>query len=191
MNAELFNDQLWWYVARSGGIIALALAAASVLWGLLLSTRYLEAAARPKWLLDLHRFLGGLTVIFTLIHMAALMLDSFVSFSIADVLVPFASSWQPGAVAWGVVAFWLLIAVQGSSMLMNRMPRKVWKWIHMSSYALLWAGAVHGIVAGTDASNPVFLAFVGGGTGLITFLAAFRVLNPRGRKGRGQPAVAS
>jgi hypothetical protein len=151
MNAERFNDQLWWYVARSGGLVALALSAASVLWGLLLSTRYLKSAARPKWLLDLHRFLGALTVVFTLVHVAGLMLDSFVSFSIVEVHVPFAANW---------------------------------KLVHLSSYALLWTGAVPAITAGTEPSNSVFLAIVGGGTGLITFLAAWRVLTAKPRRGR-------
>ena len=101
MNNRLFAEQVWWYVARSGGLVALALSGASVLWGLLLSTRYLERVVRPKWLLDLHKLLGAFTVIFTVIHVAALMLDSYVAFGLVDVLVPFASSSRPGAVAWG------------------------------------------------------------------------------------------
>lgn len=176
MNNQFFAEHLWWYVARSGGLVALALSGASVLWGLLLSTRYLERAVRPKWLLDLHKFLGALTVIFTLIHVVALMLDSYVGFGLVDVLVPFASSWRPGAVAWGVVTFWLMVAVQGSSLVMKKLPKRWWRIIHMSSYGLLWTGVMHGIAAGTDSSNPLFLIAVGAGTGLITFLTGFRIL---------------
>ena len=56
---------------------------------------------KPKapWLLDLHRHLGGLTVLFTGLHMAALVADSYAQFGLADLLVPFASEWRPGAVA--------------------------------------------------------------------------------------------
>ena len=39
------NQHLWWYVARSGGIVAWALVAASVLWGLALSTKALGKPA--------------------------------------------------------------------------------------------------------------------------------------------------
>ena len=56
------TEQFWWYVARSSGIVALVLAAASVIWGLLLSTKVLERRPGPRWLLDLHRWLGGCTV---------------------------------------------------------------------------------------------------------------------------------
>ena len=59
------NEKLWWYVARSTGIVAWALVAAAVVWGLLLTTRLVGGRSAPRWLLDLHRFLGGLAVIFT------------------------------------------------------------------------------------------------------------------------------
>ena len=48
------TEQFWWYVARSCGIVALVLAGASVIWGLLLSTKLLEGRPGPRWLLDLH-----------------------------------------------------------------------------------------------------------------------------------------
>ena len=35
------SEQFWWAVARSGGILAWVLLAASVLWGLALSTKVL------------------------------------------------------------------------------------------------------------------------------------------------------
>ena len=40
--------------------------------------------------------------IFVGVHVGSIMLDSYTSFGPADVLVPFASSWHPLAVAWGV-----------------------------------------------------------------------------------------
>ena len=64
----------------------------------------------PAWVLDLHRFLGGLATVFVCVHVAAVVFDSYVAFGLADVLVPLASSWHPVAVAWGVVALYLLLA---------------------------------------------------------------------------------
>ncbi len=178
---ELFAEQIWWYIARAGGIVALGLTGVSVLWGLLLTTRFLGSTPRPKWLLDLHKFLGGLSILFTLIHVVALIADSFVSFGIVDVLIPFASSWKPSAVAWGVLSFWLLVAVQGSSLMMRKLPRSWWRGVHMGSYVALWAGTMHGITAGTDASSLPILLGVGGLTGLITFLTGWRILVPKSR----------
>ncbi|HEY0396749.1 MAG TPA: ferredoxin-NADPH reductase, partial [Acidimicrobiia bacterium] len=59
------SGQFPWYVARSAGLVAWALLAASVLWGLALSTKILSPKVRPNWILDLHRWLGGLALVFT------------------------------------------------------------------------------------------------------------------------------
>ena len=48
------SEQLWWYVARSGGIVALVLAFASVLWGLLLSSGFLDRNPTKRWLRQIH-----------------------------------------------------------------------------------------------------------------------------------------
>ena len=172
--SQLFGEQVWWYIARSGGIVALILSGASVLWGLLLSSRYLQGGPKPAGLLNLHKFLGGLTVVFSLIHMAGLYFDSFVEFGVAELLIPFRSGWKPVEVAWGVIAFWLLLAVQGTSMVMRRLPRQLWKWIHMASYVLLPLGIVHGITAGTDAGSSWYQLISGGLIGLLAFLTAWR-----------------
>src|SRR2546426_114733 len=89
------SAQLPWYVARASGIVAWALLAGSVLWGLSMTTRTFQRRVRRPWLLDLHRFLGGLAVIFTLVHVAAIVGDTYVHFGLAEVLVPLASKWHP------------------------------------------------------------------------------------------------
>lgn len=179
MNNLVSNEQLWWYVARSGGITALVLTGLSVIWGLALSTKVMQGTPKPKWLLSLHRWLGGLSVTFSAVHIAALVADSYVSFGLTDILVPYASDWKPGAVAWGIVSMYLLVAVQASSMLMKRLPRRFWKGIHMSSWLLFWSGVIHGATAGTDATNPIYVLLVGTITILITWLTGVRILASR------------
>jgi hypothetical protein len=94
-------SSLWWYVARSTGIVAWALGIASVLWGTALATKVLGRRPRPVGLLDLHRFLGGATVLFVVLHVLSILADSYVHFGLVDVLVPFAADWQPAAAfAW-------------------------------------------------------------------------------------------
>lgn len=149
------STQTWWYVARASGLVAWALASVSVISGLLMRTRLARPYARPAWMLDLHRFLGGLTVVFTGLHLVGLVADSYVSFGPAEILVPFASSWKPGAVALGVVGLYLLVAIEATSLLMRRLPRRVWHGVHLTSYVLFWVATFHLLLAGTDAGNPV------------------------------------
>jgi hypothetical protein len=174
------TNQLPWYVARAGGLVAWATCTASIVWGLLLSTRLVRRRGVPAWLLDLHRFLGVLTLVFTGVHLAGLWFDSYVYFGPKQLFVPMASTWRPGAVAWGIVALYLLLAIQISSWLMRKLPRRVWHTIHLSSFALFVGATVHAVTAGADARNLVvdWVAIVGGA--LVTFLVLVRVLSPRG-----------
>jgi predicted ferric reductase len=150
------------------------------LWGLVLSTRVTQGTPPPAWLLSVHRRLGGLALSFTGIHIGALMLDDYVDFGLTDVLVPLASEWRPGPVAWGVVATYLLIAVEVSSLLMKRIPRRWWKAIHASSWLLLWTGLVHGATAGTDAGHPAYVGAMSTLAMLVVFLTCYRIIAGRG-----------
>jgi predicted ferric reductase len=144
------NPQFWWYVARASGIVAWLFLSASVIWGVILSTRAFPERRRPAWLLDLHRWLGGLTVSFVAVHLAALVADNYTHFDLGDLAIPFASDWKPGAVALGVVAAWLLAAVELTSLAIKRLPRHVWRSIHLTSYAVFWLTSIHAALAGTD-----------------------------------------
>ena len=169
---------LWWYVARSAGIVAWFLAAASVMWGLLLSTKVLGRSARPNWLLDLHRFLGGLTVVFVAVHLLGLVMDPFVEFGAREILIPFTSSWNPLAVSWGIVAMYLLAAVELTSLLRKRIPKRWWRGIHMSSYAIYAFGTVHLLTAGTDRHSSILIGSVVVTTIVVGALTLHRVFLP-------------
>jgi predicted ferric reductase len=181
------SSQLWWYAARAGGLVAWALSALAVMWGLALSTRALGRRPRAPWLLDLHRFLGGLTVVFVGVHVLALWADSYVQFSLTELLVPFASAWKPWPVAWGVVAFYLLLAVELTSLLMKRLPKKLWKGVHFSSYAMYAFATVHLLTAGSDSRSPVLRWSVIATIGAVVFFTVYRVIGP-GRRGSITPA---
>ena len=119
-------DQLWWFIARASGMVTLGASGGAVIWGLLLSTRLIRRRSLPKWLLDLHRFLGALTLAFLALHLTALVADSFVHFGVADLAVPFHSAWRRTAVAWGVIGAYLLVAVELTSLVRNRLSRRWW-----------------------------------------------------------------
>jgi hypothetical protein len=149
----LADVNLAWYTARAAGLISWFLLAASITWGVLLHTRIFGRRPRPKWLLDLHRFLGGLAVVFVGVHLMGLFADSFVPFGLSQLLIPFTASYRPGAVAWGIAAFYLLIAIEVTSLVMKWLPKRLWHGVHLGSYALFAMATVHLFTAGTDAGN--------------------------------------
>ena len=178
------NDKMAWYISRSSGWVAFVLLACTVLWGILGITRLIERRGLPRWLLDLHRHLAFLTMLFTVIHLGGLVGDNFMQIGWREIMIPFALEYRSGAVAWGVVAMYLLVAIQVSSWLRNRIPRRWWRGIHFLSYPVLWMVAMHGLRAGSDADVTAVRYGVIGLIGLVAFLTLVRVftVGPRRRR---------
>ena len=170
------NEKLWWYVARSGGLAAWWLLAVAVLWGLMLSTRVAAGKVAPAWLLDLHRFLGGLALTFTTVHVVALVADSWADFGPTEVLVPLASRWRPVPVALGVVGIYLLVAVELTSLVRSRLPKRLWRAVHSTSFALFLVTTGPALTAGSDAANAAVRLSAVAMLGAFTFLVVYRAV---------------
>jgi methionine sulfoxide reductase heme-binding subunit len=166
--------QITWYAVRASGLVAWALAAASVVWGLALSTRATGRRPRPPWLYDLHRFLGAAALVFTGVHVGSILLDTYVHFSLANVLVPFTGTWHPGAVAWGIVSLYLMAAVELTSLARRWMSTRVWRRIHFASFVLFVTSTIHAFTAGTDRHSEAFVIVVLLVCGLVAALTAVR-----------------
>jgi ferredoxin-NADP reductase len=172
---SLNDPHLWWYLTRASAMLAWALLTLSVVWGILLSTRILRRIDNPGWLQDLHRYLGGLSVVMVLLHMVTLMLDGWLQFSPVEVLVPFATDFRPLAVALGIIAFYLLVAVQGTSMIMHRLPRRFWKGLHYASYATVLLVSFHAGLAGTDVGSIGYMILAYSLIGLTALATVVRI----------------
>jgi predicted ferric reductase len=140
--------------------MAWSLLAGSVIWGLLMTSKVVRRIARTAWLLDLHRWLAGLALVFTAIHVVAILSDTYVHFGLASVLIPFASHWHPVMVAYGIASLYLLAAIEVTSLLRRRINRTLWRRVHFLSFPLFVASTVHGLSAGTDSHEPMVVISV-------------------------------
>ncbi|MGE5690291.1 MAG: ferric reductase-like transmembrane domain-containing protein, partial [Pseudomonadota bacterium] len=138
-----------WYVARAGGMLGFALLTVSVLLGLALSGR----ARLTRWprfaLEDVHRFAGILAGVFVVVHGGALLVDGYLPFSLADVLVPGIAPYRPFWTAIGVVAAELLAALALTNALRGAMPYATWRRLHVLSFAVWGLALLHGVGGGT------------------------------------------
>jgi DMSO/TMAO reductase YedYZ heme-binding membrane subunit len=184
------SPRFWWYAARSSGIVAWALAAAAVVLGLLLSTRSARGRVKPAWVLDLHRHLGGLTLVAVGVHLSALAADRFVPFGWADLFVPGASGWRTTPVAWGIVAFWMLLLVEVTSLVRKQLPNRLWARIHLLSFGAYVLATLHYLQAGTERTNPVLLVLVEVVSATVLGLTILRILVPRRATPRRRAAPA-
>lgn len=183
------TGQLAWYVARSAGIVGWGLAAASVVWGLGISLRVARRRPWPAWLLDLHRFLGGAAVIFVAIHIIGVVADSYTTIGPAEVLVPFTGSWHPVALGWGVIAFYLLLAVELTSLARRNIPARLWRRVHYGGFVVFASSTVHALTAGSDTgtSSTLFVVMVAVTT-LVAAMTALRVARSLARDPAGPPS---
>jgi len=130
--------------------------------------------------------------VFVAIHVGAIYLDSFVHFTPRQLVVPFASTWRPHAVAWGIFATYLLLAIQVTSWAMRRMPRKLWHRVHMLSFPMLLLATVHGFLAGTDRSNRAVQWIVLAMGLVVVFLVSVRLLSlSRGTRAGSEAATVT
>ena len=185
------STKLWWYVARSTGLVAWALTTASVLWGLALSTRALGPRPPAPWLLDLHRFLGGLACAFVGLHIVGLVADTYTYWAWKEILVPLATKWKPGPTAWGIVSMYVLIAVEATSLAMRRLPRKLWRGVHFLSFPLFVTASMHLLQAGTDRANYVLRWLVLLSVVAVLFFTLYRIMMAYfGRRPRARDRAA-
>lgn len=151
-----------WYVARAGGLVSYVLLATTVMWGTALAARAFRARPGLPWLSAMHEWLGVLALTFLGVHIGALLLDTYIHFTPVDVLVPFAATWRPGAVAWGVIGMYLMVAVHLSARFRGKLPKRyrpLWKKVHLGSYPLFGVATIHLLTAGTDTGT--FAALLG------------------------------
>ena len=143
--------------------------------GLLLSSKG-TMKPRPNWQLDLHRYQGALSLSMLVLHLASLVADSYARFGIREILLPSASAWKPRAVAWGVIAMYLLAAVEITSLLRKRIPQRVWRAVHLSSLLAYLLSTAHFWQAGTDHKRAAALLLTVAMTGMNLGLLSFRLL---------------
>lgn len=178
------NEHSMWYLSRASGMIAWIVLGITCLWGILLITRMLKPADRPAWLLDLHRYLGVLSIVTTGAHMATLVGDNWEHYGWSELFIPFTKLEysNSAAIAWGVFAFYLMVIIQLSSWVMKWLPRKLWHGIHLLSYVLFVMVTIHGFMAGSDSTNIVFFTVAVGAIAILLFALIARILQGRAKK---------
>jgi sulfoxide reductase heme-binding subunit YedZ len=187
------NVHIWWYLSRASGIVAWLTLTLSVLWGIILSTDLFPRRRRPAWLLDLHRWLGAMTLCFVAIHLGTLVADSYTHFAARELLIPFASAWRPTAVALGVFAVYLLVAVELTALAMKRLSKRWWRDVHIASYGVFWLTSIHAALSGTDSGQQLYTITALVAMAAIVFAVCYRILSrdlPKRRAKRAPPRPA-
>jgi len=173
-------DPTLWYVTRAAGVSAYVLLAIVVDLGILLSLgRQLET--HVSWVLDeLHQFLSLLMAALVALHLGALLVDPFITFSLANLLLPLDEPYQPLGITFGVIGLYALLVLLASSWLRRFLPRRFWRGLHYLSFVAFVLVTMHGVLAGSDASLGWMRSVYFAASASTLFLTVMRlVLIPR------------
>lgn len=166
-----------WYLARASGFVAYMSLWFSMLLGLLLTSRTARIWPGGPVAFDLHQYTSLLGLAFAIFHGLILLGDSYIGFTLLQVLVPFANqSYEPLAVGIGQLAFYLMALLVASFYVRRRISRQLWRALHFLSFAAFLLALGHAIWSGTDSAAPLasILYWLSGGS--VLFLSVYRIL---------------
>lgn len=165
-----------WYLSRSTGLVAYILSWLATVAGLMITGRQAQQWPGVFEANDIHRQASLASTIMMAIHILVLLLDGYIGYTWQSLFIPSASGpYLPFAVALGQVAFPLVIVVTVSAELRNKVG-KAWRWIHGAAFFTFFAGAAHGILAGSDTRvSMISLMYVVTVSSTI-FLTVYRVV---------------
>lgn len=165
-----------WLFERLFAFLAYLALTASVVYGLLLSTKILDAIAHRPVSFTLHQDLAAIGLGMAGIHGALLGLDASMPFSLAQIAVPGLAPYAPLAVGVGQAAFYLAAVVTASFYVRARIGQRAWRALHYVTFLAFAGATVHGIAAGTDSGQGWAQGLYIGALTLVSFLLTYRIL---------------
>jgi predicted ferric reductase len=153
--APAADSRVYWYMARSAGVVAYLLLWGSVAWGIMVSSKLLNAVLKPLTAYELHQFLSILALIVGVFHGLILLGDSYIRFSLLDILIPFKSSYQPFWVGLGTLGLYVMAILVASFYVKKHIGHRAWRVLHYSSFGVWIMITLHSVMAGTDSTLPL------------------------------------
>ncbi len=139
-----------WYLSRSTGLVAYFLSWLSTFAGLMITGRQAQQWPGVFQANDIHRQASLASVIMMSIHITVLLLDGYIGYTWQSLFIPSPNGpYLPFAVALGQIAFPLIVVVIVTAEWRSTIG-KAWRWIHAAAFFTFFAGALHGILAGSD-----------------------------------------
>lgn len=161
-----------WYFSRATGIIAYVLLWFVIFFGLAFRNPLLKKVVTPLYTLDMHIYFSLLALAFVVAHALVLVFDAFTNLSLLDIFVPFFANTElvdVTAIAWGIIALYILIILIITSLLRRSIPRKVWRWLHFLHVAVFVLVVVHVLTIGTDFHDGITKVIFLFSVGVLTF----------------------
>jgi predicted ferric reductase len=114
---------------------------------------------------------------FALFHALVLLGDHYINFTLAQVLMPFATvGYRPFWVGVGQLGFYLWTIIVISFYIRPVIGQKTWRALHYASFALYLMGLFHGLFSGTDSTTGWAVNYYWISFGSLLFLLFVRIV---------------
>ncbi|HZQ39115.1 MAG TPA: ferric reductase-like transmembrane domain-containing protein [Dehalococcoidia bacterium] len=165
-----------WYLSRATGFVAYLLLFVTVSLGLAIRTKALDRLVARWRVTDLHGFLSVLAGLFMAVHVAALLGDTFIGFSVVQLLMPFASPYEAVWTGTGQIVAYLLIAILISFPARRLIGYRAWRALHYLTLVAYLGALAHGVFTGTDSPQRWAQAVYLGTAGCVAALLLYRIV---------------
>jgi predicted ferric reductase len=160
-----------------------------MVWGLAIPSKSFQSFLDGAFSYDFHEYLSLLGLGFVFVHVAVLMLDKYLPFSLIQVVVPFIDTYRPFWVGLGIISFYVLLLVTVTFYIRQWIGVKAFRAVHILSLFGYLGATLHGLFAGTDSALPI-TKFLYTGTFLVTFfMTAYWLVRRKLSSGDSQSAV--
>ncbi|HWO74261.1 MAG TPA: hypothetical protein VNN21_11970, partial [Dehalococcoidia bacterium] len=123
-------DLVLWQFIRAAGLASYILLTTSVFAGISLKSRLLDGTINRPWVYEAHRSLTLAALAVLGLHVALVLLNRHVPFSLAAVLFPFVSEWRPLPTALGILALYLAVALTATTYGQRLIGYRTWRLFH-------------------------------------------------------------
>lgn len=179
LTASLLGSEpkAFWYLSRSSAMVAFGFLWLAMALGIMITNKMARIWPGGPRAYDMHQYASLLGLTFAIFHALILLGDSYITYTIPDILIPFKNNeYRPVWVGLGQVAIYLLLMVILSFYLRKQIGRRGWRIIHFFSYAVFLMALIHGVMAGTDTQSLGVDVYYWSLLASILFLTTYRVL---------------
>jgi len=183
------EPKVFWYLARATAFAAMGLLWAAMMLGVGITNKMARLWPGAPAAVALHEYLSLLGLGLAAFHGLILLGDHYSSFSLFQILVPFATlNYSPFWVGLGQLGFYAWMLVVASFYIRKQIGQRAWRLLHFVSFLAYLGAMLHGMTSGTDRSLGWVQGFYWLTGGSFLFLFTYRVVNSLVQKAVRIPA---
>lgn len=147
------EPKAFWYLSRATAFVSLSLLWISMALGLGISNKMARLWPGAPAAFAIHEYVSLLGLAFALFHALIILGDKYIGFTLAQILVPFATAgYKPFWVGLGQIGFYVWGLVALSFYIRPTIGQKTWRLFHYLTFGLYFLALFHGLFSGSDTS---------------------------------------